>query len=332
MKPLPERHGVDRATFEREVVPGGQPVVLRGLVAHWPLAQAAQQGDDVLAQSLRAQAAPAEVDAVLLPPSEGGRLFYGAGWQGFNFLRNRLPLAQVLDQVLRYARFDPAPAVAVQSAPTADCLPGFAASHPLPVLDAGVPPRLWLGTALVTPAHFDESLNVACVVAGQRRFTLFPPEQVANLSIGPVGHAPTGTPISLVDFAAPDLQRFPRFAQAMQAGLQADLAPGDAIYIPPLWWHHVQSLAPLNLLINYWWKPAADIPSALPALLHAMMALGSLPADQRRAWQALFAHWVFDADEATSAHLPAPLRGVHGEWTPELRSQVRAWLVDQLKE
>lgn len=330
MRPLPEVRGVDRPAFEGEVLVRHQPVVLRGLVADWPLVRSAAQGTGPLASALEARATDQPVDAVLLAPQHRGRIFYGEGFQGFNHLRKPVTLREVLEQVQRYARFDPAPAVAVQSAPVADCLPDFADDHPMPLLDAAVSPRLWLGTAITTPAHFDESANIACVVAGRRRFTLFAPEQVDNLYIGPIGNAPTGTPISLVDFDAPDLDRYPRFSLALEQAWQAELAPGDAIYIPPLWWHHVRSLAPLNLLVNYWWKPVADIPSAMPALLHTMLALGSLPAEQRRAWQHLFAHWVFQADADTSAHLPPPLLGVHGPWTPALREQVRAWLVAQL--
>lgn len=330
MRPLPEVQGIDRRSFESELLPRYHPVVLRGLVADWPLVQVAARGPGPLTRALEARATDTPVEAVLLPPQHRGRIFYGDGFQGFNHLRKPVTLREVLEQVQRYARFDPAPAVAVQSAPVADCLPGFPDDHHMPLLDPAVQPRLWLGTAITTPAHFDESANIACVVAGRRRFTLFAPEQVSDLYIGPIGNAPTGTPISLVDFDAPDRERHPRFARALELGWQADLAPGDAIYIPPLWWHHVRSLAPLNLLVNYWWKPAPDIPSAMPALLHTMLALGSLPAEQRRAWQQLFAHWVFEVDAGTSAHLPPPLLGVHGPWTPALRDQVRAWLAAQL--
>jgi hypothetical protein len=145
------------------------------------------------------------------------------------------------------------------------------------------------------------------VAAGERVFTLFPPEQIANLYVGPMSHAPTGTPISLVDLAAPDLQRFPRFATAWAQALRATLAAGDALYIPPLWWHHVASRRPLNLLVNYWWRAQAA-PSGLQALEQARAAFARFPPAQRRAWQALFAHWIFEADGQTNAHIPPPLR------------------------
>ncbi len=330
MKPLPEWQGIDRARFDQEIVPRAEPAVLRGLVASWPAVALARESDVALCQYLASLDSGREADALMVPPGKAGRIFYDDSGSGFNYLRNRLPISRVMEQLLRYAHFADPPAVAVQSALIADCAPGFLAGHSQPLLDASVAPRLWLGNRIVTPAHFDESHNIACVVAGERRFTLFPPEQIANLYIGPLGHAPTGTPISLVDFARPDLERFPRFADALQAAQSAELGPGDAIYIPPLWWHHVVSLAPLNLLVNYWWKQPADIPSALDALLHTLLALGELPPAQRQAWQALFAHWVFDADEASLAHLPPALLDRHGARTPALRVQVRQFLAQRL--
>jgi Cupin-like domain len=84
--------------------------------------------------------------------------------------------------------------------------------------------------------------------------------------------------------------------------------PGDAIYIPPLWWHHVASRKPLNLLVNYWWT-LPGVGSGLGALLQARSAFGAFPPAQRQAWAALLAHWVFEADEATVAHIPPGFRG-----------------------
>jgi len=175
---------------------------------------------------------------------------------------------------------------------------------------------------------------VACCVAGRRRFTLFPPGQIANLYVGPIDHAPTGTPLSLVDFARPDLERFPRFGDALASAQAAELAPGDAIYIPPLWWHHVVSLEPFNMLVNYWWMRTAPgcapPPSALDSLLHAVATLRALPAAQRRAWREIFEHYIFDTERDVAGHIPPERRSVLGPMTTEQQAQVRAFLARRL--
>jgi hypothetical protein len=147
------------------------------------------------------------IDAIMLPPEEKGRIFYNAAMDGFNFFRTHQTISRVIEQIARYSAFPTAPAVAAQSALIRSCLPRFLDENPMPLLDA-VEPRIWIGNAITVPAHFDDANNIACVVAGRRRFTLLPPEQIANLYIGPVDFAPTGAPISLVDFAVPDFERF----------------------------------------------------------------------------------------------------------------------------
>ena len=312
---------VDAALLHGEILPNAAPAVLRGVAAGWPAVRHARASPEAICDYLLACDNGHPVDALLLPPPEKGRLFYGPGMDGFNFARRRLPLAHVIEQLARYSQFADPPSVAVQSALIEACLPRFGQENRLDGLLGAIEAqqkaaaRIWIGNAIVTPAHFDESDNIACVVAGRRRFTLFPPEQVGNLYIGPLDYAPTPAPISMVDFSAPDLQRFPRFARALEAALVADLGPGDAIYIPSLWWHHVQSSAPLSILVNYWWKPAAqpDMQAAhtpMQALTIAMDALRALPPAQRQAWAVLFGHYVFDAGVDPAAHIPAHRHGV----------------------
>lgn len=227
-------------------------MVLRGLVADWPAARRGRESPEAICRYLLERDSGEPVDAILLPPAERGRIFYNATMDGFNFLRNRVPISRVIEQIARYSAFPSAPAVAVQSALIRDCLPRFADDNRLVLLD-GVDPRIWIGNAIVTPAHYDNSHNLACVVAGRRRFTLFPPEQLDNLHVGPFDFAPAGPAISLVDFATPDFARFPRFRVALEHGLSAELSTGDALYIPTRWWHHVASLELCNVLVNYWW-------------------------------------------------------------------------------
>ncbi len=236
--------------------------------------------------------------------------------------------------MLRYSTFERAPAVAVQSAQITACLPGFTSENVQPLLDADVAPRLWFGTAIVTPAHFDESHNIACCVAGRRRFTLFPTEQIANLYIGPLDHTPASTPMSLVDFAKPDFDRFPRFREALANARAAVLEPGDAIYMPPLWWHHVQSLERVNMLVNYWWIRAAEghakPPFALDSLMHAVASLRGLPPAQRRAWRAVFEHYIFDTERDVTAHIPPERQSLLGPMSAEQHAQIRAFLLKRI--
>jgi len=295
--PMRELTNVDARRFREEVVSSYEPAVLRGVVAGWPIVRAFRESPAVFCSYLAKRDSGSPVDALRMPPSAKGRVFYNENLTAFNFTHEKLAVTEVIERIVKYAAMQNPPAMAAQSALIADCLPAVAEENVLPLLHPSVRPRIWLGSAAVTPAHFDESGNVACVVAGRRRFTLLPPEQVANLYIGPLDFAPTGTPLSLVDFRTPDLARFPRFAEALAHARLADLDAGDAIYIPPLWWHHVESLERLNALVNYWWKgpPDApkDAPSAFGALHQAVKAFEHATPEQRAAWGAIFAEFVF---------------------------------------
>lgn len=310
--------------------------MLRGLVGDWPAVQAGLRSAAEVSRYLTGFDNGQSVDAILMPPEAGGRIAYNDAMDGFNFARNRLPVSAVVEQLSRYALFDSPPAVAVQSALIPDCLPGFVAENRLPILDPAIAPRLWLGNRVTVPAHFDESDNVACVVAGRRRFTLFPPEQVANLYIGPLDFAPTGAAMSLVQFADPDFERFPKFRDALPAVLTADLGPGDAIFIPTLWWHHVESLdQKLNVLVNYWWNgtlgAVARTASGMDCLLHGLANLRPMPPDLRRAWAAFFHHYVFDADDDNVAYLPADRRALLTGSSPEAALRIRQLLIARLQ-
>jgi hypothetical protein len=324
MQSMREFSGLDDEGVRREVLASARPAVLRNFVAHWGIVAAARRSPQAVVEILRRLDNGTPVDAVLLPPECAGRIGYDATMSGFNFVRNRLPITAVAEQVLRYSAFPKAPAVAAQSALIRDCLPGLASENTLTLLPDSVLPRIWLGNAITTPTHLDEWNNIGCVAAGRRRFTLFPTEQIANLYIGPIDFAPTGAPMSLVSLREPDFDRFPRFPRALEAAFTAELGPGDAIYIPPLWWHHVESLEPFNLLINYWW-PATGA-SGFDCLIAAILNLRPLPDTTREAWRALFEHYVFGARSEVTQHIPPQRRGVLGDLSPADAAKVREYL------
>ncbi len=325
MEALPEHEAVDAARFAA-IRARGEPAVLRGLVRDWPAVAAAREGR--LSAYLGAMATDVPVPVVAAAPAEEGRLHYEPSLRGPNFRRTPATLRGFLDALDRGGKGT----LAVQGLDLASVLPDFAARHAMPLLAPDVPPRAWIGTAAVVATHNDPMENIACVVAGRRRFTLFAPEEVANLYMGPFHVTPAGTPVSMVHLTAPDLARYPRFATALANARTAELGPGDAVYIPYAWYHHVEALDPVNMLVNYWWDPARrDLGSPWDALMHGLMTLRQLPPDQRRAWRAMFDHYVFLVDGDPGAHLPPEARGIIGADRPEDIAQMRRGLIAALQ-
>jgi hypothetical protein len=335
-QPLREFSGLDDEAVRRDVFSEGQPAVLRRQVDDWTAVQAGRNSSEALARYLKQFDSGCPVDALLAPPEIDGRISYNDTMTGFNFVRNRLPLSAVVEQVLRYSKFPKAPSVAAQSALIRECLPGFEVHNHLRVLPHNVAPRIWLGNRITTPTHVDEWNNVGCVVAGHRRFTLFPPDQIANLYVGPLDYAPTGAAMSLVSLSKPDFERYPRFRQALGAAQVAELGPGDAIYIPPLWWHHVESLEDFNVLVNYWWHDSAGegarADSAFDVLLHGILSIRNLPPTTRRAWASLFEHYLFGSRDDSVHHIPTERHGILGDLTPDQSAALRRHLAQRLKD
>ncbi len=320
------RDGVDLKAFREQIEPAHQPVVLRGLVSAWPAVRAARESPRALADYLRGFDRGKQVAVLEGPPSIRGHFFYRDDMRGLNFERRPATIGATLDRLLAQLD-DPNPAaIYIESTPTVEHLPAFAGAHPMPLLPPAVIPRIWIGNTLTVQTHYDLSNNIACVVGGRRRFTLFPPDQIANLYVGPVEFNISGPPISMVTLRNPDLVRFPRFAEALRHARTAELEPGDALYIPYGWWHQVESLASLNVLVNYWWNEARQTGSPYDAMLHAVLALRDLPPAQRAVWRAMFDHYVFTAGEEALAHLPREQRGIMGPPSPERVQAIRAIL------
>ena len=189
-------------------------------------------------------------------------------------------------------------------------LPGLRAENDL-ALDAARWPRIaplasiWIGNRTIASAHYDMSNNIACCVVGRRRFTLFPPDQVAQ-SLSRSAGADAGRagrsawsisprPISTAIRASP---------RRWRAAQVAELEPGDVLFYPALWWHHVEALDAFNVLVNYWWNAAPafiDTPmNDAAARRCSACAIG--PTARSAAWRALFDYYVFGpADRAGRA-------------------------------
>jgi Cupin-like domain len=330
MQPIPELPGIDSDTFLREVVPCYQPVVLRGQVSTWPAVAAGLRGPRAMADYIGAFDCGRPASVMVGAPEIEGRYFYSDDVQGLNFHRETVPLPRLLDKLLELIEDPHPPSLYASAAATSDHLPGWDSANRLALPVQMAMARIWIGNRARARTHFDVSSNIACVVAGRRRFTLFPPQQIANLYVGPFEHTLAGQPTSMVDPERPDLSRYPRFAEALQHALVAELSPGDAIFIPALWWHDVVALEPLNVLVNYWWGQQADTP-AFPALVHALMSIRDVSRGERDAWKAWFDHYIFSSEAGLTAdHLPPNARGVLGAPSAGRTKHIKQFLIKVL--
>jgi [protein]-arginine 3-hydroxylase / protease len=113
--------------------------------------------------------------------------------------------------------------------------------------------KLWISAPGTTSAlHFDLADNLHTVIAGRKRVLLYSPaDRACVYPRGLWSSIPNG---ARVDPEAPDYARFPRLARARP--LVAELGPGDTLYIPRGFWHHVRSLD-ASISVNTWWASGA---------------------------------------------------------------------------
>lgn len=329
---IEELTGCDPKAIPESVFSSATPVILRGLVESWPMVEASKKSPQQSLEYLLNFKTDEPITVFYGEPEIDGRVFYNHDYSGFNFETLRLPLQKIASELVKNLSNKQSPMLYVGSTMVDKWLPGFRAENDIEFQDNDPLVSLWMGNQSRIAAHYDFASNIACCVAGRRRFTLFPPEQIDNLYIGPIDFTPAGQPISLVDFKYPDFDRFPKFRQALDSALTIDLEPGDALLIPSMWWHHVESLDAFNALVNYWWRSSPNyLGTPLNVLQHALMGLRDLPTEQRAIWQNLFEHYIFNAKDQNFEHIPESARGVLNKMDEKTAADIRNLLISRLQ-
>ncbi|HVY49470.1 MAG TPA: cupin-like domain-containing protein [Minicystis sp.] len=244
------------ADFSRRFFVPRRPVVVEGALEGWPAlatwsgpALASRFGDRRVSvyEMRKGRVRLSRAAGFVVAPSTVAEVVerVGAGGGDAPFLRAALPgaLPELLEDV---------------------------APPPYCALGGGLRQNLWYCAAgAITDCHFDLPDNLVACVRGRKRFFVFSPEQGKNLYRRPL--ASSVPHLAEVDLAAPDTARFPRLARAR--GVEAVLAPGDLLYLPPRAWHFAEALEE-TISINFWFaRPLSAVLLAASDLYKRVRAL-----------------------------------------------------------
>lgn len=249
--PVERVDGLSRERFRKDYLAHSRPVVVTGGVREWPALK--RWSLETLNKRLRGR-------TVTIASATRGVFSYDleaprARYESMTFPSAAALVAQEPRDVQYY----------IMQVPLEHNLPEL--KDDVPPLDLlsgeASAPHFWLGGAgLVTPLHWDNLHNLYGQVRGRKRFTLFAPVERDNLYPYP----PTAL-YSHISYADPEQdERWPRLRDAERLGCTLD--PGDLLFLPAFWWHHVRSLE-LAISVNYWWAPGLSH-CYVPAFLHTL--------------------------------------------------------------
>jgi len=320
-----------------------QPIVLKGLVKDWPLTKLGHDSPHPQIQYLREQYQGQPSYVYFSEETQNRLMAFNDDVSELNFTIKNTTLHQLFDDLEAVANAPDtlAPIRYIASNVVDYYFPNlrqqndlnFCSDHfALNPLQGGDPlVGVWIGNQAITACHYDAQDNIVCCVAGQRKFTLFPPSQIENLYPGPLHLNPGGQAITMVDFDQPDFARFPKFEQALKHKQEVVLEPGDGLFIPSMWWHQVASLSPFNLMINYWWNSfPKSHGQAMTALEHALLSIRGRPKAEREAWRSIFDYYVFADAELAVEHIPDHAHGPLDLSNDTTLRQLRAQLLNKL--
>jgi len=107
----------------------------------------------------------------------------------------------------------------------------------------------WISSkGVIASCHYDMYHNFFVQVSGRKRFTLFPPSDWHNLQVFPISHpSHRQCQVNMLDpHDTAELER------ATGTGpIVVQVGPGDVLYLPPFWFHHVEALD-ASMSVNVW--------------------------------------------------------------------------------
>lgn len=234
-----EQGALSPATFRREYVLRCRPVIIGNALRSWPLYNMSQEDSIRHFEGLQGMVRTGD-------------------YVTRTFSRNRQFKTESMADFIRSSRdysaagqADPPPYLGSNSIPerleTLIDWPEFFRR------DQYIPPRIWIGPqGTVTPLHRDDTDNLFAQVWGEKTFILAAPHERSRLYTWTT-YRHGGLEGCEVDAEAPDYQKHPAARDARF--LKVHVGPGDMLFIPDGWFHHVRSLS-MSLSVNFWTRSA----------------------------------------------------------------------------
>ncbi|XP_013918990.1 PREDICTED: lysine-specific demethylase 8 [Thamnophis sirtalis] len=218
---------------ERFLLPGA-PLVLEGVVEHWPCLR--KWSVDYLLQLAGNRTVPVEL---------------GARYTDQDWSQNLMTVAEFIRQFVeqnpkgylaQHQLFDQIPELKEDIGIPDYCCLGKNEEEEITI-------NAWFGpSGTISPLHQDPQQNFLVQVMGRKYVRLFSPDQSEKL-YPHEGHLLHNT--SQVDVEHPDLVKFPNFKAA--AFQDCILSPGEVLFIPASYWHYVRALD-TSFSVSFWWS------------------------------------------------------------------------------
>ncbi len=234
-RPVPEWSG-SAEQFVAEVLPAGEPVVLRGAASDWPAMKA--WSPSFFMDRLGHE----PVRLLHMNPEDAGAGHY----DGVDTTMGEA-LARLEEGNAAYLRFIPALMNYPDLQAQLDVAWLKARRGPL-----SPPGNLHLfigGAGTDTGLHSAVPANLFTQVHGRKKWVLYPP------SASPLFRPPMERAMyfaSRFDPDAPDPEAFPEACRL--PAMQAELTAGDVLYNPPFWWHKVSNPT-VSIGVGFRWFP-----------------------------------------------------------------------------
>ena len=314
----------------REGFQSGRPFIVRQLHSDWLLVKKGRESETALKNYLHKCSLKRDFVYAIGEPEQNGKIFYNKD-MGVNFVERKAALKTVLGYFDEIREAEEDVALYLSSLEIHKYFENLLTETPSYLNEDQYRAGLWIGNKIQVPLHNDFPNNVACVIGGRRKFTLIPPNQFENLYVGPIDFTPAGRAVSMVDLQNPDLDKYPKFAVALEHALTAELSPGDIIYIPSMWWHAVEGLDDFNVMLNFWWRENPTFLGGPDAAMKlAIATIRDLPHPEKQHWKQLFEYYIFNNSEENTAHIPEKSWGVLGRINSDLARKIKSYLLEVL--